>query len=326
MVALAGLAILHGCIAAAFAEGLLRAWRARTPGLRLAVRALALLAPFVSVPLAIWLTPVRESEAMQVQWALYSGASWDNLRVGGVPLSALTTAVMAAVGCLLFARDTLPFLADRVRRPSDEDVLAQTHPAARRVAAAVASQPDARPSVAPSITVLGTDAAILYCSGLHHPVLTVSIGALNRLDDEALQAATAHELEHLHRRDPAFGWLLMAIRTLQAYNPATQVVGRQIVEEIEHRADVAVAGLGLGAPLARAIAILSACDAHAESDLAAGGRRFPFVAALADRAAARATSHRCARLMRPPEAPPAAGLLLTAMAAACLTALLLLVV
>ncbi|MDO8834007.1 MAG: hypothetical protein Q7V01_00345, partial [Vicinamibacterales bacterium] len=73
MVALAGLAILHGCIAAAFAEGLLRTWRVGTPDVRLALRTVALLAPFVSVPLAWWAAPFRESEAMQVQWAIYSG-------------------------------------------------------------------------------------------------------------------------------------------------------------------------------------------------------------------------------------------------------------
>jgi Zn-dependent protease with chaperone function len=326
VLALAGLAILHGCIAAAFAEGLLRAWRARTPDLRLAVRALALLAPFVSVPLAIWLAPVRESEAVQVQWAIYSGASWDNLRVGGVPLSGLATTVMAVLGCLLFARDTVPFLVDRMRRTGDEDVLPHTHPAARRLAAALADLPCGRTALAPPITLLGTDAVVLYCSGLHHPVLTVSIGTLDRLDDEALRAAMAHELEHAHRKDPALGWLLIAIRTLQPFNPATQVAGRQIVEEIERRADVAVARLGLGLPLARAIATLSAGGTRAESDLAAGDRRFPFVTALADRAAARATADRCARLMRPPEASPAAGTFLTVMAAVCLAALLLLVV
>ncbi len=315
MVELAGLAILHGCIAAGFAEGLLRTWRVRTPELRLAVRTLALLAPFVSVPLACWAAPFRESEAMQVQWALYSGASWDNLRLAGTPLSTVATAVMAAAGCLLFARDTLPFLARRIRRASDEDVLPSSHPATRRMAAALSALPDSRRAIDPSVTILDTDAAVLYCSGLQYPALTVSLGALDRLDDDALRAAVAHELEHVRRRDPALGWLLMAIRTLQAFNPATQVGGRQIVEEIEHRADMAVARLGLGQPLARAIATLSASDLRTESDLAASDRRLAFVSALAERAAARATDHRCARLLRRPEAPPAGPGVRTALAA-----------
>jgi Zn-dependent protease with chaperone function len=326
VVALAGLAILHGCIAAAFAEGLLRTWRVRAPELRLALRTLALVAPFVSVPLARWAAPFRESEAMQVQWALYAGVSWDNLQIAGTPLSTLATAAMAALGCLLFARDTLPFLAHRIRRASDEDVLPPLHPASRRLAAALAALPDSRRTIAPSVTVLDTDAAVLYCSGLQHPALTVSLGALDRLDDDALRAAVAHELEHVRRRDPAIGWLLMAVRTLQAFNPATQVGARQIVEEIEHRADMAVARLGLGQPLARAIATLSASDLHTESDLAGTDRRLAFVSALAEHAAVRATEHRCARLLRRPDAPPAGQLFLTVMAATGLALLLLFVV
>jgi Zn-dependent protease with chaperone function len=326
VVALAGLAILHGCIAAAFAEGLLRTWRVRTPDLRLALRTLALLAPFVSVPLASWAAPLRESEAMQIQWAVYTGASWDNLRIAGTPLSAVATAVMAALGGLLFARDTLPFLAQRIRRTGDEDVLPHTHPATRRIAAALAALPDSRRAIAPSVTLLDTDAAVLYCSGLQRPAITVSLGTLDRLDDDALRAAVAHELEHIRRRDPAIGWLLLAVRTLQAFNPATQVGGRQIVEELEHRADMAVARLGFGEPLARAIATLSASGLRTESDLAGVARHRAVVSALAERAAARATSHRCARLLRPPDAPPAGRALLTAMAAACLALLLLFVV
>ncbi len=302
MLALAGLAILHASVAAAVVEGLLRAWRVQDPGQRLALRGVALGAPFVSPWLLPLVAPSRGAGPFALYWSWFGGAHWDNLRVGGWPLSHAATAVLILVGLALYLRDALPFLSERIRPADDGPEVGPHHEARHRVAAALAALP-AVPAAAPLVTVLSRDDAVLLCSGVGTPVITVSTGALARLDDDALRAALAHELEHLRRRDPALGWVLMLVRSLQAFNPATQIVGRQIVQDVEHRSDGHAASLGLGGALARAISRLSALE-HPHTDLAGAPDARPWLRAWSTRAAARATDLRCERLLGGPPAAP----------------------
>lgn len=322
MVALAGLAILHGCIAAVFIEAVIRAGPVGRPDTRLALRIVALLAPFVSVPLSVLLAPWRHSPEFLYGWALFNSASWDNLRNGAPALSAAATAVLSVIGLALFARDSLPALADRVRRTAPDETLPASCPGHERISRVVAPIPVRLGAVA--LVLLRTHTPVLFCSGWSRPRLTVSAGTLSVLDDEALAAAVVHELQHVTYRDAVAGWLLLLVRALQAFNPATQVVGRQLVEDIEYRADRAVARLGLGPPLARAVAALSDGVPAAQTDLAATSRRRPWNG-FADRAAVHATARRCARILAPDGSDEAPGRALAPVAACALAGLLMLV-
>lgn len=322
----AGLAILHGCLAAAFVEGLMRAWRVRAPNQRLALRALALLAPVLITGALDAAAPFRHTAVFGATWALFAGAHWDNLRLLGLRTSSLATGLLVVAGLVLFLRDALPFLRDRFRPPDDGENLPAAHPARDRIAAVIGGLPQALRSVAPTLHLIAMPGAVLYCSGVLRPVLTVSLGTLARLDDEELGAALAHELEHVRRRDPAIGWGLLAVRLLQAFNPATQIIGRQIVVEIEARADQRVADLGMAPGLARAIHKLSGAG-EPRTDLTPGSVVVPAAARLAAHAAARATDTRVLRLLTPAD-PDGAGTggMRFALAAAGLTVLLFLVV
>jgi hypothetical protein len=111
------------------------------------------------------------------------------------------------------------------------------------------------------------ESPILLCTGIDRTAIVVSSGTVDRLADAALEAAIAHELAHLARRDPLTGWWLMAARTLQAFNPVVQIVARQAIQDLERRADIAVTAQGRSGALAEAVRRLSrAAEVH--SDLA----------------------------------------------------------
>lgn len=320
MLAHAGQAILHGCLAAAFIEGVLRVWHVREPAARMRLRLVALVAPLVSTTIIPLGLPVRATREFLVTCSVFSGVSWDAFSLGPVGLSTLATVVLGGLGVALFLRDTLPFLLDTVRASADDGPVAPDARSADMLARALDGlSPDGRPVA--SVDLLATDAPVLFCSGVEHPHVTVSTGTLALLSDEELRAAVAHELVHLRRRDPALGWLLMALRTLQAFNPAAQVVGRQLVDDIERRADWEVAAHGMGAPLARAVAKLAYRE-HVRSDLSPGWRQMAFVRGFAARAAEEATAARCERILTSdaPEWTPGPAY---ALLAACALAVLL---
>lgn len=325
MLAYAGQAILHGCIAAVFIEGVLRAWHVQAPGPRIRLRLVALLAPLLSPVVLPWLLPARATYEFVVRWSLYSGASWDNLRLGGTPLSDVATVILGAAGLGLFVRDLWPLVSDTIGVTRAEPAIDPDAASAARIEGALSGLPADRGAAA-NVVLLRTSAAVLYCSGVDRPRITISTTTLDLLDDQELRAAMAHELVHVRRKDPARGWLLMALRTIQAFNPAVHIVGRQIVYEVEHRADRDVAFQGLAAPLARAVAKLSD-RGSSRSDLAAGWRTLRVVESFAERAARHAAAARCERILTAGPVPPAGtGTLHAALAAGALAVLLVFVV
>jgi len=321
VIAAAGQAILHATVAALVIEALVRLWRVEDPGERLAMRAIAIGAPLLLTTAYLVAAPWRSAPWFTERWALFAGASWNHVHLSGVGLATAAGLALSAAGTALYLRDAVPFLADRFVRAVPDDGLPEGHPAWARVARALASVPDAvgpRPS---TVTVLDLEAPVLLCTGVDRTAIVVSTGTIARLDDEALRAALAHEVAHLAARDPLTGWWLMAARTLQFFNPVVQIVARQAIQDIERRADLAVAARGQGAPLAEAVHRLSSvADVH--SDLALPSERGHLGDRLLASAHRRAVDARCQLLLenhRPQVQPHRAGrLLLTGAAVAVL--------
>lgn len=326
MIAAAGQAILHATVAALLIEALVRLWRVEDPGERLAMRAIAIGAPILVTTAYLAAAPWRSEPWFAERWALFAGASWNQLRLAGVGLATAAGVALSAAGTVLYLRDAAPFLADVFMRGAPDDGLPESHPAFVRVARSLASVPGALMQRPPAVTVLDLEAPVLLCSGIDRTAIVVSTGTISRLDDEALRAALAHEAAHLAARDPLVGWWLMAARTLQFFNPVVQVVARQAVHDIERRADLAVAAVGQGAPLAAAVQRLSSA-AHVHSDLALPSDRSPLADRLLASAHRRALDSRCQRLLeddRPEAQPYRAGRL--CLTGAAVAAILFLVV
>jgi hypothetical protein len=296
VIAAAGQAILHATVAALVIEALLRLWRVDDPGERLAMRALAIAAPILLTTLYLAAAPWRSAPWFADRWALFAGASWNHVRLGGVGLATAAGLALSVAGTALYLRDALAFLSDRLVPPGPGGVLPDSDPASLRVRRALASLPSAMANRPSTLTVIDLDAPVLLCSGIGTTAIVVSTGALVRLDDDALGAALAHEAAHLAARDPLVGWWLMAARTLQFFNPVVQIVARQAIQDVERRADLAVEALGRGAPLASAVRRLSAA-ADVQSDLALPSEGGNLADGLLASAHRRAIDARCQLLL-----------------------------
>jgi Zn-dependent protease with chaperone function len=311
-------------VAALLVEALLRLWRVDDPGERLAMRWIAIGAPVLLTTTFLLVAPWRSAPWFVERWALFAGVHWNHVRVGGAGLASASSLALAALGLLLYLRDAVPFVADRLVRTAPEDGLPPDHPAAARVRRAIDALPArGRPS---TFTVVDADAPVLLCTGIGRTAVVISTGTLDRLDEAALRAALAHEAAHLATRDPLAGWWLMAARTVQFFNPVVQVIARQAIQDLERRADVAVAAQGQSRQLASAVHTLSlAANVHSDLALPAeGGHPGERVLASAHR---RALDARCQLLLEgvmPTPRPQRAWRL--GLTAAALSVLLFLVV
>ena len=302
LITAAGQAILHATVAALVVEALLRLWRVDDPGERLALRWVAMAAPVLLTIPYLALAPWRTAPWFIEDWSLFAGAHWNHVRLGGVGVASASSAALSALGTVLFLRDAVPFVADRLGRPTTESGLGHDHPASVRVRNALEALPASDRHRPPATTVMDLESPVLLCTGIDRTAILISTGTLARLGDVPLQAALAHEFAHLARRDPLTGWWLMAARTLQVFNPVVQIVARQAIQDLERRADIAVTAQGRSGGLAEAVHRLSvAADVHSDLALPSeGGHLADRVLASAHR---RAIDTRCQLLLE--EAVPA---------------------
>jgi Zn-dependent protease with chaperone function len=249
--------ILHAVVAALFVEALLRAWKIEDGAWRLRIRLLALAAPVLWLPFLFLAAPGRASPLFVARWALFAGERWNQLRIGAIGVGDLALLLAAGAGSALFLRDALPPLLDAVRRSEHVLAAGPWHSTTAALREVVDRHAEALGIPPPGIRVVDTPMPVLLCEGAARPVLVVSPATLERLGQEELESAIAHELAHAKHRDPAWGYFLIAARALLFFNPAAQWIARALVDDIERRADQAALQIfGHAEGLARAMTLL----------------------------------------------------------------------
>jgi Zn-dependent protease with chaperone function len=259
--AFAAQSILHALVAGLLVEALLHAWRVDDGAWRLRFRLIALVEPVLVLPLLIFLAPWRSDPSFAVGAALFTSDRWNALHVGGVPLGGTIMVCAAGVGAALFLRDAAPPLIDALRGGRAADPLPAPVPAF--LVERVAAHARALGIDAPTVRLLRFRLPVLLCERVSRPALVASTGTLDRLDEEALDAAVAHELAHAAHRDPGWGYALIALRALAFFNPAIQWTARAAVDDIERRADaVALRLTARPEALAAAVRTLGIAEAN----------------------------------------------------------------
>jgi Zn-dependent protease with chaperone function len=329
MADLARQSILHAFVAALVYAALVRAWRVDDPDDRVALGLVALAVPVGWLPLLWLVAPVRNTLDFREERALFDSGRWNDLLVFGMGLADVVLAGVVLTGVALFLRDALPWLRERAARHPGP---AAVGPAGNcpRVPAVIDALADRMRLPPPALVVLDDEAPVLLCAGWSTPSIVVSRGAYARLDDEELLGAVAHELAHIERRDTTLGWLLMAVRMLFWFNPVVQVLARDLVQEIERRADDRAAAV-TGDRVALASSVLKIFTAgegrtRSAADWPVPGLDTP--ARVVDRFTAAVVEARCRRLLDDPVAatPPALSRLRVALAGAGMMSVLFFVV
>jgi Zn-dependent protease with chaperone function len=318
-------AIFHTFVASVFVEALVRSWRVRDPGQRIALRLTALGYPLVLFPALVVLFPLRSEDAFRERIALLVGRDWDAVRLLGAGLFAWWTAMFAALGLCLLLLDLVPLLRRR-RAPAPAGMLPDAESAAA-IAAALPPLAAGLGIAPPPVLFLDRDVPVVFCAGVRRPEIVISRGALRLLDGSELRAALAHELAHVARHDPAASWAVLAGRILMCFNPAFQVVARALARDAERLADERATAV-CGDRLALASGLLKLHRAVAGRATPVR-RTLPLAGALSEplaRVRSRDVELRCRRLLEPaPRRLPFAAARV-ALAGLVLTALLFFVV
>ena len=76
-----------------------------------------------------------------------------------------------------------------------------------------------------------------FTMGYRAPVIVMSEGLLEAMDDEELETVIAHELAHIARADSVFTWFTVFLRDLMFFSPFVYWIFRDLAAEREKAAD-----------------------------------------------------------------------------------------
>ncbi len=107
----------------------------------------------------------------------------------------------------------------------------------------------------PAIIVTPDSFARSFTMGHKFPVIVISRGLLDTLDDEELETVVAHELGHIARADSVTTWAMVFLRDLLFFTPVIFWVFKDYITEKEKAADDMVVRL-TGRPMAFAQALI----------------------------------------------------------------------
>jgi Zn-dependent protease with chaperone function len=287
--------LVHGVVAAAVVQLLIRRLPITSPALRLNYRVFALALPLVLAPGLHLLAPFRSNDWFS-DVAVFTSARWQRFAVAGIGLRDLGFWTFALLGLLLLLPDVIRLVtywrrdrtAVREHAPAGDEAVVRLQDQVTAIARDMGVK-------APRLLVFDTPAAVLHCRGILVPTIVAARGVADRLSPDQLRAAIAHELAHVRRRDVVHSWILLALRLAQWFNPVAQVVGRRAVQEMEWEAD-RVAARVTGEPLAIARALVSTARARDTEFLG-----------LLGRSRISAVEERCERLLTLDQAAPEPG-------------------
>jgi len=251
--ALLAASLLHGVVALAWIGGLRRLAAPISAALTASLLMLALLLPVVVVAARLAQVPSPPDH-----WLLVRAGDWLTaiLAAGPGPKIALVT-LLAGTTLVFAVQELLPLRKWRPRRWTSERTRdPRLEASLERVLSAVDRLPATRlRGRVPRVRALETDGAVAALHGFVDPVVIVSRGLLDRLDDDELDCVIAHEVAHRLRGGnlvPLLAWLA---RVPQAASPAALVLYRSWVEAQEQACDALAAEL-TGRPAALADVLL----------------------------------------------------------------------
>lgn len=89
----------------------------------------------------------------------------------------------------------------------------------------------------PRLIVTADKFARSFVMGSRSPVMVLSEGLLEALDEDELETVLAHELGHIARADSVLNWVIVFLRDLMFFNPLIYWVFRDLACEKENASD-----------------------------------------------------------------------------------------
>lgn len=231
--------LLHTLVVLIWLAGLRRISAPIPPSLWSGLLSLALVAPMIVIAWHILGLPGLPSESMLLRVDLWA----DTVRLAPWPYQALFALLLIGTTGIFVVQEAIPTWRSLGRQRHAERVEDPRLSAHFDKVQADFQRLGWRKRRGRVILVrrLETDALTAALIGILNPVIVVSRGLMNALDDEELEGVVAHELAHYYHGGNMGLFAIWLARLAQAPNPAALILFRELIEARETLCDAEAA-------------------------------------------------------------------------------------
>jgi Zn-dependent protease with chaperone function len=239
----------HSLIAAVITERAVKAWKIDGPAAQQRFHLIAVIFPIFSFPLYQVINADRSSARFRLD-ALFDVTRWLNWEIWGVvPLGMLFLVMLIATSLVFLFQETIPVLKHTLEpRNAEHDATQRgSEPFVEKASKALSLE-------TPELLIVDDDEPVIFSTTGRDPVIIISTGLREKLDEDQLQAALAHELAHIARSRRPLLIAVFIMRAVMFFNPVVLVKFRRAVRDEEKICDdIAVSLTGNAKALAAAL-------------------------------------------------------------------------
>jgi len=239
----------HSLVAAVITERAVKAWKIDDPALQQRFHLIAVIFPIFSFPLYQAINANRSSAQFRLD-ALFDVNRWLNWELWGVvPLGLLFLVMLIATSLVFLFQETIPVVKHTLESGTAEH---EGTPCAPEPFMEKASQ--ALSLETPEVLVLDDDEPVLFSSTGRDPTIFISTGLREKLNEDQLHAALAHELAHIAQSKRPLLIAVFVLRAVMFFNLVVLVKFRRAISDEEKICDdIAVSLTGNAKALAGAL-------------------------------------------------------------------------
>jgi Zn-dependent protease with chaperone function len=226
--------VLHSLTALIIIELSFYAWDIQDHLSRFRYRLMPLVLPILMFPLYQILSPERGTWHFRLTKALFDSHRWLDLKLlNTYPMALLALSVLAAFSCLFLFQEIFPIF----RKRSSQALHTECPEGKEDIITILKSACALLGTDEPGVTVIETQAPVLFTQGYKKHSLVISSGLIGMLGPEQLRNAIIHEVVHMKRNSNLKTQIIYLLRMLMFYNPVSLVEFRRIVHDDEFICD-----------------------------------------------------------------------------------------
>lgn len=232
--------VLHSFMTLVIIEIAFYSWEIRDHLAKFRYRLLVLILPIFVFPVYQLINPDRGSMYFRENTAIFNFNGWLAIKLWDIiPVYSLFLALLSGTMLIFFLQEIFPIVREKIPKPNyksfmtpDRDINSIVDNLCKRLKIAK-----------PSVQIVDDPYPMLFATGIKNHTIILSNGLLDKLTDDELESALAHEIAHIRKGSNIKTQIIYILRMLMFYNPVSLIEFRRLVQDDEFICDAITVSL-----------------------------------------------------------------------------------
>lgn len=225
--------VLHSFIILIIIEITFYSWEIGDHLTKFRYRLLVLALPIFTFPFYQMITPDRGSMYFRENIAIFNINRWLAIKIWEIiPVHFLFFALLFMTSLIFFLQEILPIMREKIPAPDFQTITSH-----KDINAIIGGLCEKLNTPKPSVQIIDEAYPILFTAGIKNHTILLSRGLLDKLTDDELESALAHEIVHIGKGSNIKTQIIYILRMLMFYNPVSLIEFRRLVQDDEFICD-----------------------------------------------------------------------------------------